>query len=192
MKRRVLKLGGSLLDLPDLNERLQRWLAEDQALVNLIVVGGGEIVEAVRAMERVHKLDHAFVHWLCVDLLGHTLQIATQVLTGIEAIRTEQELQNYIAHPPSQPFTACVDVRTFYRRGRANFGLPENWDTTSDSIAAALAHVVDADELVLLKSRQTRDLGLDYNAWANGGLVDRAFPTLANRLKSVRIVDLRS
>lgn len=192
MKRRVLKLGGSLLDIPDLDHRLQRWLRQDPAQVNLIVVGGGEIVEAVRAMDRIHALDHAFVHWLCVDLLSHTMHLAIRVLTGVEAIRSETQLQEIIECLPTPPVTACVDVRTFYRRGLSNFGLPENWNTTSDSIAAALALLVDADELVLLKSRRTSDPDPNYEAWADGGLVDLAFPMLANRLKSVRIVDLRS
>ena len=192
MNRRVIKIGGSLLDLPDLNDRLQRWLSKDIATVNLLIVGGGEIVEAVRTLDRIHRLEHSFVHWLCVDLLGHTLQLAAVVLPGMQIIRSEIELGGIVARPPHQPLTALVDVRSFYRRGLPNFGLPETWDTTSDSIAAALARIVEADELVLMKSKPASDPGSNFETWADSGLVDRAFPIIANRLRSARIVDLRS
>ena len=46
---RVIKLGGSLLDLPDLGVRLTRFLHElTPQDSSLILVGGGPIVDAVR------------------------------------------------------------------------------------------------------------------------------------------------
>ena len=45
---RVIKLGGSLLTLPDLRTRFEEWLKAQPLALNLLICGGGELVEAVR------------------------------------------------------------------------------------------------------------------------------------------------
>ena len=69
---------------------------------------------------------------------------------------------------------------------------PENWDTTSDSLAAKLAVQTGADELVLLKSRglPTPAPALEY--WGASDLVDPRFPSIASRIPNVRWVNLRA
>jgi hypothetical protein len=70
--------------------------------------------------------------------------------------------------------------------------LPHSWDVTSDSIAARLAAVVDADELVLLKSADPpAEGGASLLQWAARGYVDRHFPQAARNL-IVRCENLRS
>ncbi|HAW32424.1 MAG TPA: acetylglutamate kinase, partial [Planctomycetaceae bacterium] len=44
MKISVLKLGGSLLDLPDLKDRLSEFLAQLQDRRPLLICGGGSAV----------------------------------------------------------------------------------------------------------------------------------------------------
>jgi hypothetical protein len=46
---RVVKLGGSLLDLEELPERLTRWIAAQRAMASVMVVGGGWLADALRA-----------------------------------------------------------------------------------------------------------------------------------------------
>ena len=67
--------------------------------------------------------------------------------------------------------------------------LPHTWDVTSDSIAAALAIELEADELVLLKSTPTPSTDVDELSAL--GYVDRYFLKLAERVRKVRFVGLK-
>jgi hypothetical protein len=67
--------------------------------------------------------------------------------------------------------------------------LPHTWDVTSDSIAARLAAVLQACELVLLKSTLPQP-GTEIDRAAAEGYVDRYFPVAARGL-AVRAVNLR-
>jgi hypothetical protein len=67
--------------------------------------------------------------------------------------------------------------------------LAVGWEVTSDSIAARIAQLLEADELVLLKAAlpTTHDLA----AAAQTGFVDTYFPRVAASLHRVRAVDLQ-
>ena len=67
--------------------------------------------------------------------------------------------------------------------------LVRNWSATSDSIAARLAVVLNADELVLLKSvTPTVD---SVSAAVEAHIVDSYFLQLASEVPRIRIVNLR-
>jgi hypothetical protein len=68
--------------------------------------------------------------------------------------------------------------------------LPHEWQATSDSIAARVAHALDADDLVLLKSAVCRDNNSLQGA-ADQGYFDPFFPQAAEGLPLVRSVNLR-
>src|SRR5581483_10984790 len=79
----VVKIGGSLLDLPDLGPRLKKWLEQSAATV-LVVPGGGAAADAVRRLDQLHRLGESRAHWLALravqlnasllgDLLGAPL-----------------------------------------------------------------------------------------------------------------------
>ena len=69
---RVVKIGGSLFDLPDLPERLWKWMAVQSPAHHVLVAGGGKLVNVVREWDRQKTLDDAAAHWMCVDLLTVT------------------------------------------------------------------------------------------------------------------------
>ena len=69
--------------------------------------------------------------------------------------------------------------------------LPEDWSVTTDSIAAEIAWLWPADELVLFKSCAHPAPG-DWTRAADEGAVDQAFPPRAARLPYVTWVDLRT
>jgi aspartokinase-like uncharacterized kinase len=182
---RVWKLGGSLLSLPDLRLRLLGLLGSvDSSVHELIVVGGGKAIDAFRELNAVHHFDDSFVHWRCVDLLSITAQLLTQVLPEFELIQSPDELQSLLGSENRRH--AIVDVRSFYAPGETS--LPENWSTTTDSIAALLTHRIGA-ELVLLKSC-SRPSG-SWKTAASAGFVDDHFPAMASKLNQVQAVNLR-
>lgn len=86
------------------------------------------------------------------------------------------------------------DARDFLRDHEpacAGPPLPQNETVTSDSIAARLADVIAADELVLLKSRDALP-SATLDQLSAAGYVDSCFPRVARSLNSVRLVNPRA
>lgn len=193
-KIRVLKLGGSLLTRKEWPQRLRAWLSGQPAALNLLVVGGGEIVEAVRDLDSVHQFSPAFAHWLCVDLLSATMQIASCLLPEMPVIANPEQLHVTLAsvHTSTPPITCLVHVNAFYGRSVTTPLLPEDWSTTSDSLAAWLAVQVNADELVLFKSVAHPEGITSIIELANLGIVDQTLVNLADRINATRIVNLNA
>lgn len=148
---RVIKLGGSLLSCPDLNQRLQQYLAELQpSLPNLILVGGGSVVEAVRTYDRQWHLDEAGCHWLCVRLMDSTADLLQLLFPDWPLIECAESLAGLSQQPDFG--TAIVAPKAFYSPKLNADALPLTWQTTGDSISLLLAKLVQAQELILLKS----------------------------------------
>jgi 5-(aminomethyl)-3-furanmethanol phosphate kinase len=192
MSLRVLKLGGSLLDMPQLAEVFGEWLARQPPLANLMLVGGGSLADSIRAADRTHGLGEAASHALCLEVLGVTAALGREIFAHAQlCTRVDQ-----IDRRPSAALQ-IFDVRDFLRRqptvdrdGTHNAEcLPATWQVTSDSIAAHLARAVDAEELVLLKSALP-DSGPTAVELADSGFVDEFFPRALGR-QSLRIVNLR-
>lgn len=191
---RVLKLGGSLLTLSDWPSRLRSWLAANPSVCNLFVVGGGELVEAVRTLDSIHRLDETFVHWLCIDLLDATAQIAERLLPEFGSVTSSLELSQFLQAPGTAAHSrsAIVRVGAFYDRQTAAPSMPQDWSATSDSLAALLAKLCGAHELVLFKSVPALAPMSTASQLVQANIVDRAFDRVAADLPRIRVVNLRS
>lgn len=183
---RVVKLGGSLLDLSDLRTRFRTWLEKQSSAMNLVVVGGGKMVDAIRELDRIHHLDEERVHWLCVEALSVTAALAAQILQ-CNLIESHAELS--AVHGQKRKSEVRIVPPIYFYHPHRPFGLPTSWQTTSDAIAAALAVEVGATELVWLKS--TTSEGPTVGEWMAEGLIDPAVDCLVDQLPRVRICDLR-
>jgi aspartokinase-like uncharacterized kinase len=195
MKRvRVIKLGGSLLTMSNLKQKFQKWWRENPHPLTLIIVGGGPAVDAVRQVHLANPLSDEFAHWVCIDLLQHTARIAHQILGNVDLIETMDDLQQSFSDSnvnSTTPIIAVVQVSTCFNREYPNMGLPESWDVTSDSLAAALSKMVAAEELVVMKSCDAPNDGSDLESLADLGFVDPFFPGLAEDIDQVRFVNLQ-
>jgi aspartokinase-like uncharacterized kinase len=190
MRTRVIKVGGSLLDWPPLRMVLPAWLAGEPAALNVLVCGGGSLVDVVRKAESAISSGEEAAHWLCIDLMSVTARVLAVVFGSVPLIETYEELLDHVAR--REHATVVFDSREFLRKHESRLPgrqLPQNWDVTSDSIAGRLAEVIGADEVVLLKSSDPPAASLADLAAA--GYVDPFFPSLALRGSSVRIVNLR-
>ncbi len=170
----VVKVGGSLFDLPDLGGRLARWLEITSLSEVTFVAGGGAAADVVREMDRTHRLGEEKSHWLALESLRLTasLLLALSAREGCQPFRVE-------------------DLYSFARRDEGRPGcLPHRWEVTSDSLAARVAEVIGARELILLKS-VTIPPDMDWAEAGRRGYVDGYFPTMIARGVKARAVNFR-
>jgi aspartokinase-like uncharacterized kinase len=163
----VVKVGGSLFDLPELACGLRSWLAQRSNRRNLLVPGGGPLADAIRSYHEIHQLSEEQSHWLAI----RTMQINANLLAGL---LNGCKIVNHPAQMPSAG-NAILDAFAFCMEDEHSDGaLPHSWQVTSDSIAARVAKVGNAESLVLLKSIELAP-PFDWKALAQAGLVDYAF-----------------
>jgi aspartokinase-like uncharacterized kinase len=180
----VVKVGGSLYDLPDLGPRLRAWLRSLSGPV-LLVPGGGAAVDVVREQDRRHGLGEEVSHWLALRALTFNALSLQALLPGAALV----------AQPAMNPSALTIlDAHAFALadEGRGGY-LPHTWEVTGDSIAARAAVVAEARQLVLLKSVPIPS-GMTWEEAGRLGLVDR---WLAHVLRAaphleVRAVNLRA
>ncbi len=162
----------------------------------MLVIGGGELADAVRELDRRTTLDAVTAHWMAIRAMQVHGFVFCQLLSTAEWVT---DSCHWLERP--QPGVhrrlGVVAIEEFLRtqephqRGTT---LPVGWHVTSDSIAARLAEVVQAEELVLLKSTLPSACPnpLPRMQAVTTRLVDEYFPTAAARLSQIRIVNLRA
>ena len=185
---RIMKLGGSLLNRPEWPASLTRWLEVQPAMRNILLVGGGLAADAVRSFDKAHLLDPLASHRAAVEALGLSLHMAAVVLPQAHTITSLDALEGNFLSQSLELF----DVRPFMQREEKRVDanrLPHDWSATSDSIAARVAQVYEANRLVLLKSA----LPVECNDWesaAGSGLVDSHFPQAVQGIPDACCVNL--
>jgi aspartokinase-like uncharacterized kinase len=183
---RVIKVGGSLLDWPGLASNFRRWLAMQPTAGDALIVGGGGLVDKLRELDQSHSLPPAAAHWLAVRCMSLTAAIVAQLLPEATLVNSLEQLRTTEPDGPQ-----VFDAERFLRQEHGSpDALPESWEVTSDSIAARVAKVLQARELVLLKSSLPAGPA-SRESLARLGYVDRYFPR-ASRGLIVRAIDLRN
>lgn len=163
--RHVVKIGGSLLDRPNLTDDLTRYFRRLGDRPTAVIVGGGKIIDAVRHYERLHPSDDASaVHWRCVSLLDVTHELMSRLMPA------------WTAGGPVR----LLRVSDLYRPG-VGFDAPEDWRTTTDAIAVLIARHVGAGSVTLLKSCEVPP-GLSAAEMARRGIIDAATPPIVGDL----------
>lgn len=194
--RRVVKLGGSLLSDPQLRHRWQAWWRAQPRSDTLIVVGGGCWVDAVREADERHSLGEEASHWLAIDALRITARLAGLVLGLPVVAQLPLECPGFLAEHEAESGAriSILDVSQWLRDTEWQLPghvLPHTWNVTADSIAARVADVWQAHELVLCKSVSVVDPLPHLTELVAQGVVDAEFPA-ASRSTIVRIVNLRN
>jgi len=175
----LIKVGGSLYDLPDLGGRLRILLTSLVSECVILFPGGGAVVDVVRELDRVHGLGQKSSHWL-----------ALRALT-LNAYFLQTLLPEYaVTCGPDVPNKAIIEPYAF---ALADDKMPHTWDVTSDSLAARAACILGAQELILLKST---DVTAEWT-WqeaAQKGIVDPFFSKVLPQSPGLKasVVNLRS
>ena len=189
---RVVKVGGSLFDLPDLGERLREWLARQRPAHNVLIAGGGPLVEQIRTWHADEPIEDAAAHWMCVDLLTVTAHMLHAWMPEIPLVEDDCLLCQRVGEPGATIFGPAPWMR-HSEPGLPGTWLPSNWETTSDSIAGRLAAALLADEFVLMKSAlPRRKTSRELSALAAVGYIDSVLAQMAPELPPTRLVNLRA
>jgi len=190
---RVVKIGGSLFDYPGLAAAWNQWVSRESTMMTVMIAGGGPYADLVRQWDKQFQLSEETAHWMCVTSMSVTAALLHQQLSGSRLIDDWQELIKW--RSSDNPAGSSVFlVESFLKTVETRLpgdSLPQTWAVSSDSIAARVAEVLSAEELVLCKSTSVPD-GNDWQQLADKGFVDQYFPEIAARLPVVQWVNLRS
>jgi dihydroneopterin aldolase len=179
----VVKVGGSLFDLPDLGLRLQAWLTTLQTSEVLLVPGGGITADAVRQLDRWQGLGEECSHWLALRAMALNAWLLAAILPSAVVVGALQDFAPAVATGK----LPILDANAFCQDDEARPGrLLPNWAVTSDSIAARVAGVWEARRLVLLKSVPLPG-GDDWEEAEKRGLVDSYFRRALGELALTRV-----
>ena len=163
----VVKIGGSLGHDPALREWLTRlWEVGGGRVV--IVPGGGDFADAVRQYQREWQFDDLAAHNMCLLAMAQYAILMQGVVPELVLASNEERIRRALRDGrvavwvPTDLMRATPDSMT-------------NWDTTSDSLAAWLSTLLNAERLMIVKS-----CGVEANApleaLVDRGVLDRRFP----------------
>jgi aspartokinase-like uncharacterized kinase len=188
----IVKVGGSLLDWPELPSRLLQFIQQrrtsEPGFKLAVLCGGGDFADSVRRYDRIHRFGADVAHYMALQAMSLAGGILFGLLPCLRSIETLDTLDE--DWPPDEiPLLLpglVLDELKFDRRKP----MPYSWDVTSDTIAAWIASELPGRSLVLVKSAAlprgaTRDHAADLN------LVDPYFPLISCALDRVEYLHLR-
>jgi aspartokinase-like uncharacterized kinase len=179
----VVKVSGSLFDLPDLGPRLQSWLDELKTPDILLVPGGGITANAVRQLDRWQGLGEEHSHWLALRAMTLNAWFLAALFPNGAVIEQLLEYRQAVA-AGKMPI---LDAFAFSQADETRPShLPHSWAVTSDSLAARVAILAKVPRLVLLKSVPLPP-GIDWGEAAQGGLVDDYFPEVVRESPALQV-----
>lgn len=163
----VIKLGGSLLGAPELKGWLDVLARNGDGRI-VIVPGGGLLADAVHESQLLSGVS---------DLVAHRMAVMAMDQYGILLAGLNGDL-----------VTAASDLEIAERGWQhkaviwlpsamviADEDIPANWEVTSDSLAAWLAHKLGAEQLILVKSERPQMEQISLERLTKEGFVDEHF-----------------
>lgn len=170
--RTVVKCGGSLLTRPGWPAALREFLEPLRGSLT-VVVGGGAVVDGLRAIDAASPQPAELMHRLAIEALALSGRLVAEAV-GLP-----------LAAVPAEAGVVVLDVPAWLRRGGRTVDLPAGWHVTSDTIAAAVAQACTAT-LVLLKTvPPPLEADGDLRSLAHAGWVDDHFPDAAESLQRI-------
>lgn len=132
MMKVILKIGGSLIDE---SAKIIKIVSDHFAGSNntqVIVVPGGSIfANNIREVSEKYSITEEAAHWMAIAAMEQYAYLLKD-LSGIETIQDIEDI-----HRP-------ISILLPYRILKEMDELPHSWDITSDSIAAWVAHKINA------------------------------------------------
>ena len=173
----LVKIGGSLLEWPELPARLSRFL--DGIHSPILIAGGGKSTDLVRRWDDLYQLGEETSHHLAMSSLDLTPRLLSQILPQSQLCDSSSSyicLFNHKTIPIALPGQWIETLEP-----KSTSSLPHHWETTSDSIALWLSAELKIPQLILLKSVDL-PANRDWQEISEQGMIDAEFPRLLKRL----------
>ena len=135
--KQVVKIGGSLF--PDHAINLARRLENTSSV---IILGGGEFANLIRKYDSQINFSDEANHWAAIECMDITARLVSDKVESARLAYTIEEIEK-ISDDGLTPIFAVSD---FLRREDP---FECSWDVTSDSIAAYVAHLLNANLLIV-------------------------------------------
>jgi aspartokinase-like uncharacterized kinase len=167
----IAKLGGSLAR----DRQFARWieaLRHSQSGV-ILVPGGGAFADCVRHTQACMRFDDAAAHRMALLAMEQYAIACASSFRDVLLLSDETQLRR------------MGEGRiAFWLPSRMALGaddLPENWQVTSDTLAAWLTLRLDASALIVVKSEDAKIDPINAEALVESGIVDPLFARFAAR-----------
>jgi aspartokinase-like uncharacterized kinase len=170
----IVKLGGSLLDLPDLSERLLRFIQQLDTRRILIITGGGAAANVVRRLDHERLLTPHAAHWAAIGAMSYNAEVLVRLNQRILKLAGTRSAAEDIW---SAGAYAVLDSAWFLQHEPLADAVDTSWNVTSDSLSAWVAHQWPAATLILAKSCDAPDHSI--TVLRDSGLVDQKLPDFA-------------
>ena len=167
----VIKLGGALAKTGN----LRGWLdVVGEAGGGRVVVapGGGAFADEVRAAQKEWGFPDSSAHRMAVLAMEQYALMLCGIRREFAPVANVSEIQHMLSQNrvpvwlPSLMLLREADIA-------------QNWDVTSDSLAAWLARKIEASALMLVKETKVDSKAIHAAKLAEREVVDRAFPQFA-------------
>ncbi|AXF17280.1 aspartate kinase [Paraburkholderia caledonica] len=172
----VVKIGGSLSHEP----ALRQWLIELCEVGGgrvVIVPGGGDFADKVRQYQSEWSFDDLAAHNMCLLAMTQYALLMQGVLPELVLASSEAKIRRAL-----RDGHVAVWVPTALMRDTPD--AMSNWDTTSDSLAAWLSTMLNAERLIVVKSCPISG-NERLETLAAAGVVDRSFVDYVNEANYV-------
>ena len=135
--KQVVKIGGSLFPnyAIDLAKRLEN-------TGSLIILGGGEFANLIRKYNSEVGFSDDTNHWTAIDCMDITAKLVNDKVESAKLAYTLDEINEL----SDEGYTPIFVVSDFLRQEDP---FECSWDVTSDSIAAYVAHLLNANLLIV-------------------------------------------
>jgi len=177
----IVKLGGSLLDLPGLADRVSA--AIEDVCYPILVTGGGAAAERVRAWHRAGWLNDVEAHWHAIAAMSHNASTLVESSDGLTLVESLEQAVLTLQHDGMPVLDVFAVLKKVEYDECEQSHLPSSWDVTSDSIAAWLSGRLNG-AVRLLKSVDVGPTPTQH--------LDRYFPQAAVHLDQIEWFNLRA
>jgi hypothetical protein len=135
--KQVVKIGGSLF--PEYAVELAKQLKDTNSV---IILGGGEFANLIRRYDSQMNFSDEANHWTAIDCMEIIAKLVNDKVDSAELAYTIEEV-NQISDDGLTP----IFVVSEFLKEEDPFEC--SWDVTSDSIAAYVAHLLNANLLIV-------------------------------------------
>lgn len=137
MIKQVVKIGGSLF--PDYAINLVEKLKNTNSL---IILGGGEFANLIRKYDEIEKFSAEVTHFTAIDCMDIIAKLVNDKVSSTKLVFSIDDAKKVA----NNGFTPIFVVSDFLMKEDP---FECSWDVTSDSIAAYVAHLLNANLLIV-------------------------------------------